>query len=95
MVTHQQAEERVKLGFIIHFGIFLAVVGGLMALNFTRHPEKMWSVWVACGWGAGILLHAALAFMIPQARERAIQQTMQRMERQEQRHEAHMRKHLS
>lgn len=88
MITHQQAEEKVRLGFIIHFAVFLAVVGGLMALNFTRHPEKMWSVWVACGWGAGVLLHAALAFMIPQARERAIQQTIHRLERREQMQQA-------
>lgn len=85
MVTHEQAEQRVKLGFAIHFAIYLIVVGSLMALNFTRHPEKMWSVWVACGWGAGILLHGANAFLIPQTRERAIQRTMERLERREQR----------
>ncbi len=81
MVTREQAEGKIKLGFFIHFAVYLIVVGALMAMNFTRHPEKMWSVWVACGWGLGILLHAVNVFLNPQTRERMIQRTMDRLER--------------
>ena len=83
MITHDQAEDRVKLGFFIHLAVYVAVVGGLMALNFTRSPEKMWSVWVACGWGIGVAAHGAAIFMSPVARERAIQRTQERVQRRE------------
>jgi len=91
MVSHEAAEQRVKLGFFIHFAIYLGVIAVLMALNFTRHPEKMWSVWVACGWGAGILLHAALVFLSARTRERMVHRTMERLERRSQAHEARHR----
>jgi len=89
MITHQQADERVKMGFFIHFGVYVIVMGILMGLNFTRTPDKLWSIWVACGWGAGVLLHSALVFLNPRSRERMIERTMNRMERRQQAHEQH------
>jgi hypothetical protein len=83
MITHQQAEERVQVGFFIHLAAYVLVVGGLIALNFTRNPDKLWSIWVACGWGLGVILHGAGVFLIPRSRERAIQRTMERVERRE------------
>lgn len=83
MVTRQQAETQIERGFFIHLGVYVPVVVGLITLNMTRHPEKVWSLWVAGGWGLGIALHAALVYLTPH--ERAIEQTMHRMERREQR----------
>ena len=50
MFTHKQAEDRVALGFWIHFGAYLVVTGSLIALNFTRNPDHPWSLWMAAGW---------------------------------------------
>jgi len=81
MITHEQAEERVKMGFIIHLVIYLVVVGGLMALNITRRPEHLWSIWVACGWGLGVILHAVGVFVDSKSRERMIERVMARVDR--------------
>lgn len=81
MITHQQAKQRVKLGFVIHLAVYVAVVAGLMALNFTRNPEKLWSVWVALGWGGGVVLHGLSVIVNEKSRERIIQRKLARMER--------------
>lgn len=81
MVTREQAEQRVLLKFWLHFATYVAVVSGLAALNYTRQPEKLWFLWVAGGWGSGVLLHAACAFFLPAKRELMIERTAARMER--------------
>ena len=83
MFTHKQAEDRVALGFWIHFGAYLVVTGSLIALNFTRNPDHPWSLWMAAGWGLGVAAHAA-AFLFPESRERMITRTILRMEQREQ-----------
>ena len=49
MITHQQAEKRVIVGFAIHFAVYVIVVAGLAALNFSRNPDHLWFLWVAAG----------------------------------------------
>jgi hypothetical protein len=78
VATRGQAAERVNLGFGIHLGVYVTVVAGLAVLNLTRRPDKLWVLWVAGGWGLGVLLHAVLAFT-PVFRERAINKAMARM----------------
>ncbi len=51
-----------KLGFFIHLGVYVVVNAGLAALNLINNPNHLWFYWVLLGWGAGILLHAFLAF---------------------------------
>jgi hypothetical protein len=34
----------------------------LLVVNLTVTPNRWWFYWVALGWGAGIALHAWLAF---------------------------------
>lgn len=83
MATRAEAEQRVDLGFWIHFGVYVVVGGGLAYLNYTRNPDNLWVLWVAGVWGLGIVLHAALAFLIPQAREKAISRKLERLNRRE------------
>lgn len=54
------------------------MVGGLAVLNLVRKPDKLWVLWVAGGWGLGVLLHGVLAF-VPVLRERAIDAAVARM----------------
>ena len=80
MVTHAEAESRVKLAFGIHFAVYVLAIAGMAVLNYIQTPEKLWIVWVAFGWGAGVMLHGLLIYF-SQTRERAINRTMARMDR--------------
>lgn len=86
MATRQQAEQRMQLGFFIHAAVYVAVVGGLVAMNFTRNPDKLWSLWVAGGWGLGVGFHALGVFVNTRVHERAVQRTMSRLDRRSQSH---------
>lgn len=81
MVTHDEAERRVNLGFAIHAAVYAAVTGGLATMNFTNNPDKMWSLWVAGGWGIGVFAHGVAALLVPEQRERMVQKTAERMKR--------------
>jgi hypothetical protein len=80
MATHEQAENRVHLGFWIHLCCYTAVIAALAVLNYQRNPDKLWVLWVAGGWGIGIVAHAAAYFF---NRERMIDRTQARLARQE------------
>lgn len=41
-----------------HLLVFVLVNAGLIALNFTRHPDKLWPLWPLMGWGIGLAFHA-------------------------------------
>ena len=83
MVTHTEAESRVKLVLWIHIGVYLLAITGMSVLNYTQTPHKLWAVWVALGWGSGVILHFLLGFF-SQPRERASRRTMARMNRRSQ-----------
>lgn len=80
MVTHAEAEARVKLLFWIHFAVYILAITGMSVLNYMQTPHKYWAVWVAFGWGCGVALHGALIYF-SQTRERAITRTIARMNR--------------
>lgn len=80
MATRADAEKRVRLGFWIHLGVYAAVISGLAILNFNRNPEKLWVLWVAAGWGLGVILHG-VNLCIPGKREQAIERTAARLDR--------------
>lgn len=47
-------------GVVRHATIFVAVMVALAILDWYT-AEPYWAHWVFLGWGAGVLLHAALA----------------------------------
>ena len=60
-VKYRQARERISVikGFYIHGLVFLLVISGLLALNLAL-GKPYWVLWFLFGWGAGVVLHAAL-----------------------------------
>ena len=83
MATHVQAERKVVTGFFIHLGVYAVIIAVLGYMNYERNPDNLWFLWVAGGWGVGILLHAVNVFGRPAKREHMIQQTQDRMDRRE------------
>ena len=86
MTTHQQAANRVERGFWIHAAAYVAVVGGLAFLNYSRNPDNHWFLWVAGGWGIGLAAQA-FAMSVPGRREALVERTEARMQRREDRQE--------
>jgi hypothetical protein len=52
-----------KLGFYIHFIVYLAVNAVLAVLNLTRSPDNLWFIWPLLGWGIGVGFHALNVFV--------------------------------
>ena len=82
MATRKQAEDRVSAGFWAHLASYILVVGALAVLNYQRNPDNLWVLWVAGGWGIGIVAHAFAYFS---DRGKMIDRTVERMDRREQR----------
>ena len=55
------AEERHHRGFFIHLIVFVAVMAGLIAIDYTD-GGTWWVQWPLIGWGIGILGHAYRVF---------------------------------
>ena len=49
-------------GFYAHALQYVLVVGALSIFNIWRQPQHLWFLWVAFGWGLGLLIHAARIF---------------------------------
>lgn len=57
-------------GFYIHAGVFAVTMLALTVIDIAT-GESLWFYWVLLGWGAGVLLHAAIVFgRSPRAIER-------------------------
>lgn len=63
--THVERQEqevfkqvRKLRGFYIHLMQYVAILIILTAINLIVTPNRLWVLWVAAGWGAGILFHA-------------------------------------
>lgn len=48
--------------FYLHLLRYLLVVSVLGVFNLVRSPQHLWFLWVAGGWGLGLLLHASRVF---------------------------------
>jgi hypothetical protein len=48
----------IRIGFYIHFAVFLLVCIGLVAVNWLMTPEVWWAQWPFLAWGIGVLGHA-------------------------------------
>lgn len=49
-------------GLYLHAAQYAVVVGGLGIFNLWRQPHHLWFLWVALGWGTGLLFHAARVY---------------------------------
>jgi len=56
------AHVRKVKSFYIHLTQYVLVVGGLAIFNFVTSPGYLWVVWVALGWGLGVLVHGMRVF---------------------------------
>jgi len=53
--------RKVK-GFYVHFVQYCVVVGALAIVNYLLTPQYYWVIWVALGWGSGVLIHGLRVF---------------------------------
>lgn len=49
-------------GFAVHLFLYLAVNILLIGINLTITPESQWFIWPLLGWGAGLAVHAFVAY---------------------------------
>ena len=66
-LTEQQEKDafdhvRKLRGFYLHLMKYVIVCLGLLLINLMSSPHTLWVVWVALGWGLGLLLHAFRVF---------------------------------
>lgn len=54
--------SRLK-GFYRHLLPYLAVMSLLGVINLVVSPHHLWVLWVAGGWGLGLLVHALSALV--------------------------------
>jgi hypothetical protein len=52
----------VRLGFMWHLAMYFIIIVGLTVINLTHSPNYLWVLWVAGGWGLGVLIHAFATF---------------------------------
>lgn len=51
-------------GFYVHAFQYVLVVSGLAAVNLLSSPQYLWFLWVAFGWGIGVMSHAMAVFQV-------------------------------
>ena len=63
--AYRRAQKRVaaKIGFYIHFAIYLIVSIALTSINLGSSSEYLWFKWPVMGWGIGILFHALSVYV--------------------------------
>ena len=71
-------DERPLRGFLIHLGVYVLVVGGLVALNVLTNPAKLWSLWVLAGWGIGVAAHDLVLLLKSSPRRHSLFQDKRR-----------------
>jgi hypothetical protein len=73
---------RAKLGFIRHFTVYVLVLAGLAILNNVTGGGYQWWLWVAFGWGIGVVSHFLSAFVFRNGalEDRLVQEELKRMD---------------
>ena len=80
----QRARKRVKLkmGFYIHLGVYVAVNGGLALLMMMRGGSAAWQAGPLLGWGLGLTIHGIVTFLNLQGdglRDRMVEAELKRL----------------
>jgi len=62
----QKAMEYVRdiKSFYMHALQYVLVITVLTVVNLMTNPEYLWVIWVAIGWGVGVLVHGLSVFEI-------------------------------
>ena len=81
--AYSKAKKKVetRMGFYIHFGVYLGVCALLTILNLTVADDYFWAMWPIIGWGSGIIVHALFTFVFTGEsgyKEKMIQKEMQK-----------------
>jgi LytS/YehU family sensor histidine kinase len=60
-VAYERAWRKVRAirAFYKHATIYVIVIAALCVINLLKSPSKLWFLYTAAGWGAGLLLHGA------------------------------------
>ena len=58
------AHVRKLKGFYSHLIRYIVIVGCLAIFNFIKSPAYFWVIWVAFGWGLGVLFHGLRVFQL-------------------------------
>jgi transcriptional regulator with XRE-family HTH domain len=56
------AQVRKLRGFYIHLAQYAIVISFLAIVNLVTYPRYFWVLWVALGWGVGVLFHGLRVF---------------------------------
>lgn len=80
----QRARKRVKLkmGFYIHLGVYVAVNGGLALMMMMRGGSAAWQAGPLLGWGLGLTIHGIVTFLNLQGdglRDRMVEAELKRL----------------
>ena len=68
----QKPEDELKIiehvrdikGFYTHLIQYVVMVGALFILNILTNPEVIWTLWVALGWGMGVIYHGLSVYEV-------------------------------
>ena len=62
--AYNKARRRAgaKLGFYLHFAIYVTINIVLIAINFATTPQHLWFWWPLLGWGIGLFFHGLAVF---------------------------------
>ena len=62
----QKAMEYVRdiKSFYIHALQYVLVISGLTVMNLLMSPDFLWVLWVAFGWGVGVVVHGLSVFEV-------------------------------
>jgi hypothetical protein len=73
---------RAKLGFIRHFVVYILVLAVLAILNNVTYGGYQWWLWVAFGWGVGVVSHFLSTFVFRNRalEDRLIQRELEKMD---------------
>jgi hypothetical protein len=81
--AYERAKKRVeaKMGFYVHFVVYVGVNILLIVINFLSSPHYLWFKWPLMGWGIGLLFHGLGVFVFSKGKsikERMIEKEMKK-----------------
>ncbi len=60
----ERAATKIQAGFYYHLAVYVSVNLLLLVISFKLTPGFYWVMWMAMGWGIGIIVHGLSALML-------------------------------